>query len=123
MRTFLAMLLAMTFLAPFAAAENPAQTGTGTTCAEYNVLYIVDQNTGLSEVAVQAGSGFRISADTGAPYVDFFNAGGAWIGWSLGNSEGIVPAAAAFGVVCVGLGLGWPDAPDATATWSYQDGF
>lgn len=109
------------------AAPNDEQSGSGTLCADYNAAYIVssvqvadDENV----VDVDPNTGFNIATDgSGTPYIDFYAEDGSWIGYNEGNTTGVVPADASYGIVCVGLVGFYPTAPSPTETWTYQDGF
>lgn len=114
-----------------ALADEDPQTGTATTCIDFNVLWLQD---GIvladtvplpSRVEVDPGQTYSITSDVGVAYIDFYDANGAWIDWNGGDPAGRVPGDAAFGVVCVGAGAqggpGWPDAPVPAATFTYHD--
>lgn len=122
------VLAGVLIVAGTALAANPEQSGSGTTCVDSNAGYFVDglvvANHTRNTVEVDPGTGFKVSSDSDDPvYVDFYNDEGEWIDWNAGDSTGTVPTEAAFGSVCVGVLGGYPDAPNPTATWTYQDGF
>lgn len=109
-------------------AANEAQSGSGTTCVDYNVLFLIGGVSIAGEtgnvVDVAPGTGFEVSSDTqDTVYVDFYDESGGWSSYNEGNTTGTVPAGAAFGTVCVAVMDFYPSAPNPTSTWTYQDGF
>lgn len=110
-----------------AVADEEAQSGSTTTCVDFNALWAVDgvvlaQDLNASSVVdVDPGQEFELTSDSGTAKVDFFTEDGVWISGTEGPT-GTVPDVADFGVVCVGQGLQfWPDAPAPTATFTYHD--
>lgn len=128
MKTYLIAASLLALVAPVALAANPAQSGTGGDCVNDIITFV--QNQGVppptSQVAAAPGTLYSVSSSADTVYVDFFTAGGAWVGWNGGASGGFVPTLAAYGVVCPAAVtdplIGIPLVPDALATWTYQDG-
>lgn len=135
-KTWIPFVLVLALAVPPALAAEP-QTGTNASCAESLALYNVDGvSTNMSRVNVTPGTGYMVGATSGIPppanavtavaYVDFYTRGHGWIGWNAGNATGLVPAGAAYGVMCVGADPSdndWPMVPLPTGVWTYQDGF
>lgn len=124
------LLLALGLIIGFAGiavADDDQQTGTTTSCADYNALWVVP---GVvledARVEVDPGQTYTITSDDGVPWVDFYDANGEWVDYNYDSDEGhltsgVVPAEAAYGVVCVGALGEYPDAPLVTATFTYHD--
>lgn len=119
----------LALIAPVAIAANPAQSGTGTDCANDLITFIVSQGVPppAGMVTVQPGSFYAVSSTSVDVYVDFFNAAGVWVAWNAGAPGGFVPFSAAYGVMCTSSGpdpvVGFFPVPDPTGVWTYQDGF
>lgn len=119
-------LLLIIGMSGVAVADEDPQSGSTTTCTDFNVLWLADGivlaqelNTS-SYVDVDPGQQFELTSDSGSAKIDFFTEDGIWITGAEGS--GTVPDVADFGVVCVGQGLSfWPDAPAPTATFTYHD--
>lgn len=130
------LLASLLCLAGAGLAENAEQSGSGTTCADFNAFWavttfvesplLVGQATD-NIVQIEAGTDFEVQSPNGTVYVDFFQKtedGYKWIGYNEGEQTGTVPSNADLATVCVGLAHDrWPDAPNPTAEWTYQDGF
>jgi hypothetical protein len=93
-------------------------TGTSFDCLDWNVLYLVDGvHSPLAEdFEVTPGAGWSASSDDGVVLLDFFDANGVSVAWSVDES-GTVPDDAAYAIACVAL-EGLVPVPGATFTYS-----
>jgi hypothetical protein len=103
---------------------NEYQEGPNGDCLDYNVLYLIGQNSPLAQIVeIESGTGYVIDATGGYAFVDFFDEDGEWITWSNYRNWGNVPNDAAYAVLCVTILGDYPDVPEAFASWFYMDGF
>ncbi|HET6404958.1 MAG TPA: hypothetical protein VFH78_09950 [Candidatus Thermoplasmatota archaeon] len=113
-----ATLVLVALVAPFVAADPNVQTGTGVGAVW----------TPVGTVDVQGGTSFLLAGAAGDMDIEFYDANGNWLGWSIqcGADSGITPQNAVRGVIlqwdaigtvapCV-LTVGGP------SQWFYVDG-